>query len=217
MLVARCSLACLLVAGTTDPALAHGFKHSRHLAGYAQQDAHEFFIALLDGLHNHCGGKGAFSGDSVGRCTAAEPRLFGCTAVSSTHVSDTAFVPHATDVYTRTRVSVPCISTAVGDCDCIIHRIFTGAMQSDVTCMNCGSVSTTVDPYWDISLHLASVGIDSKAVGKHQQAKSYIHLVCTLSQSHMRCWPLTSLLMQAPMTLLGCLKRFTRVRHLHRQ
>lgn len=76
MLVARCSLACLLVAGTTDPALAHGFKHSRHLAGYAQQDAHEFFIALLDGLHNHCGGKGAFSGDSVGRCTAAEPRFF---------------------------------------------------------------------------------------------------------------------------------------------
>jgi hypothetical protein len=26
---------------------------SSHLAGYAQQDSHEFFIALLDGLHRH--------------------------------------------------------------------------------------------------------------------------------------------------------------------
>ena len=30
--------------------------HARHLAGYEQQDAHEFFIATLDVLHNHCKG-----------------------------------------------------------------------------------------------------------------------------------------------------------------
>ncbi|XP_019867047.1 ubiquitin carboxyl-terminal hydrolase nonstop [Aethina tumida] len=28
--------------------------HARHLAGYEQQDAHEFFIATLDVLHQHC-------------------------------------------------------------------------------------------------------------------------------------------------------------------
>lgn len=28
--------------------------HARHLAGYEQQDAHEFFIATLDLLHRHC-------------------------------------------------------------------------------------------------------------------------------------------------------------------
>ncbi|KAF2345488.1 Zinc finger UBP-type, partial [Trinorchestia longiramus] len=28
--------------------------HARHLAGYEQQDAHEFFIAALDVLHRHC-------------------------------------------------------------------------------------------------------------------------------------------------------------------
>lgn len=28
--------------------------HARHLAGYEQQDAHEFFIATLDVLHRHC-------------------------------------------------------------------------------------------------------------------------------------------------------------------
>ena len=28
--------------------------HARHLAGYEQQDAHEFLIAALDVLHQHC-------------------------------------------------------------------------------------------------------------------------------------------------------------------
>ena len=32
--------------------------HARHLAGYEQQDAHEFLIAALDVLHRHCKGAG---------------------------------------------------------------------------------------------------------------------------------------------------------------
>ena len=31
--------------------------HAHHMAGYEQQDAHEFFIATLDVLHRHLGGK----------------------------------------------------------------------------------------------------------------------------------------------------------------
>lgn len=30
------------------------WNHARHLAAYEQQDAHEFFIATLNMLHNHC-------------------------------------------------------------------------------------------------------------------------------------------------------------------
>ena len=30
--------------------------HAHHLAGYEQQDAHEFFIAFLNGMHMHCQG-----------------------------------------------------------------------------------------------------------------------------------------------------------------
>jgi len=42
------------------------------------------------------------------------------------------------------------------ECKCIIDRLFTGQLQSDLTCNKCGRVSTTVDPYWDISLELLS-------------------------------------------------------------
>ncbi|XP_008197282.1 ubiquitin carboxyl-terminal hydrolase 22 isoform X3 [Tribolium castaneum] len=45
--------------GTRVPLALHEllhliWTHARHLAGYEQQDAHEFFIATLDVLHQHC-------------------------------------------------------------------------------------------------------------------------------------------------------------------
>ncbi|XP_066105578.1 ubiquitin carboxyl-terminal hydrolase 51 isoform X2 [Saccopteryx bilineata] len=81
--------------------------HAEHLAGYRQQDAHEFLIAILDVLHRHS------KDDSVGQ----EDSNSNC-------------------------------------CNCIIDQIFTGGLQSDVTCQACHSVSTTIDPCWDISLDL---------------------------------------------------------------
>ncbi|XP_002720078.1 ubiquitin carboxyl-terminal hydrolase 51 [Oryctolagus cuniculus] len=81
--------------------------HAEHLAGYRQQDAHEFLIAILDVLHRHS------KDDSVGQ----ESSNSNC-------------------------------------CNCIIDQIFTGGLQSDVTCQACHSVSTTIDPCWDISLDL---------------------------------------------------------------
>ncbi|XP_058391205.1 ubiquitin carboxyl-terminal hydrolase 51 [Diceros bicornis minor] len=81
--------------------------HAEHLAGYRQQDAHEFLIAILDVLHRHS------KDDSVGQ-EANNPNC----------------------------------------CNCIIDQIFTGGLQSDVTCQACHSVSATIDPCWDISLDL---------------------------------------------------------------
>ncbi|GAB1602415.1 ubiquitin carboxyl-terminal hydrolase 22-like [Argonauta hians] len=80
--------------------------NARHLAGYEQQDAHEFLIAALDVLHRHCKGTNGISYNN----------------------------PH--------------------HCNCIIDQIFTGGLQSDVTCQECNNVSTTIDPIWDISLDL---------------------------------------------------------------
>ncbi|XP_032826199.1 ubiquitin carboxyl-terminal hydrolase 22-like [Petromyzon marinus] len=127
--------------------------HARHLAGYEQQDAHEFLIAALDVLHRHC------KGDANGK-----------------------------------RSNNP------NHCNCIIDQIFTGGLQSDVTCQVCQGVSTTIDPFWDISLDLPG--------------------------SSSPFWPLSPtaesgipngggpLIPAGPTTLNDCLRRFTRPEHL---
>eukprot|EP00899_Mesostigma_viride_P006580 jgi/Mesvir1/15923/Mv08247-RA.1 len=40
------------------------------------------------------------------------------------------------------------------DCRCIIHRVFSGTLRSDVMCAACGYTSTTIDPFMDISLDI---------------------------------------------------------------
>lgn len=95
------------------------WNHARHLAGYEQQDAHEFFIATLDVLHRDCKN----SANELASRTATKQQK-----------SDTSNNPT--------------------QCNCIIDQIFTGKLQSDVVCQACQGVSTTIDPFWDISLDL---------------------------------------------------------------
>uniref|UniRef100_A0A8C6KPY2 Ubiquitin carboxyl-terminal hydrolase n=1 Tax=Nothobranchius furzeri TaxID=105023 RepID=A0A8C6KPY2_NOTFU len=128
--------------------------HARHLAGYEQQDAHEFLIAALDVLHRHC------KGDTINDN--------GKKTNNPNH------------------------------CNCIIDQIFTGGLQSDVTCQVCHGVSTTIDPFWDISLDLPgsptpfwplSPGGDGSTVN---------------GENHL----------SGSTTLTDCLRRFTRPEHL---
>ncbi|KAK5639385.1 hypothetical protein RI129_011877 [Pyrocoelia pectoralis] len=53
---------------------------ARHLAGYEQQDAHEFFIATLDVLHIHCqsvsAGQPNSSGSKANSCTCIIDQVF---------------------------------------------------------------------------------------------------------------------------------------------
>ena len=69
-------------------------------------------------------------------------------------------------------------------CNCIIDQIFTGGLQSDVVCQACNGVSTTIDPFWDISLDL---GESSNGQGGYGGP---------------------------PRSLIDCLERFTRAEHL---
>ncbi|XP_064637300.1 ubiquitin carboxyl-terminal hydrolase 22-like isoform X2 [Lineus longissimus] len=123
--------------------------HARHLAGYEQQDAHEFLIAALDVLHQHWQ-----------------------NGISSNN-------PH--------------------HCNCIIDQIFTGGLQSDVTCQSCNHVSTTIDPFWDISLDLGpteAIPTNSNYTGSGSDSNgSFANL-------------------DEPTSLTMCLKRFTRPEHL---
>ena len=46
---------------------------SAHMAGYSQQDAHEFFITLLDVLHSHLAQEGSPAGSRFHLRTAGRP------------------------------------------------------------------------------------------------------------------------------------------------
>lgn len=114
-------------SGVTVPLSLHRllhliWNHARHLAGYEQQDAQEFFIATLDVLHRHCKNSKLDQDKEKGKPPpppSDDPNPMHCT--------------------------------------CIIDQIFTGRLQSDVVCQACNGVSTTIDPFWDISLDLGEV------------------------------------------------------------
>lgn len=120
-------------SGTRAPLSLHRllhliWTHARHLAGYEQQDAHEFFIATLDVLHRHC--KNAKS--EVEKAERNKDKK---------------------DISKEKEG----VATNPAHCTCIIDQIFTGRLQSDVVCQSCKGVSTTIDPFWDISLDLGEV------------------------------------------------------------
>ena len=75
----------------------------KHLAGYEQQDAHEFFIAALNALHKNC-----IENDQE------------CISMNKVQTKFTNY----------------------NNCHCIIDKIFTGGLRSDVICSNCNYVSS---------------------------------------------------------------------------
>lgn len=96
------------------------WKVKRSLAGYSEQDAHEFWQFLVHQIHKN----------------------------------DTS-----SSKYTKNKESTPLTDkqTTQNDstkCDCIIHRTFLGALQSTLTCTECGSSRTIQDPMLDISLEI---------------------------------------------------------------
>lgn len=40
------------------------------------------------------------------------------------------------------------------NCTCVSHKIFMGQLQSNLVCEQCNNISTTYDPFWDISLEI---------------------------------------------------------------
>lgn len=116
---------------------------SKSLAGYSQQDAHEFFISVLNEIHNNSG------------------LLFWCRVVKL-------------------------LGFKSQPCPCIVHETFSGILQSNVKCMGCGNITTTLDPFLDISLEL-----------KTQQSKTF-----SLLGVNYDC------------TLLDCLERYSNSQYL---
>jgi ubiquitin carboxyl-terminal hydrolase 22/27/51 len=48
-------------------------------------------------------------------------------------------------------------SKTAGLCHCIVHQTFYGSLQNSVTCQTCGAVTTSIQPFLDLNLGLASI------------------------------------------------------------
>lgn len=149
--------------------------HARHLAGYEQQDAHEFLIATLDILHRHCKGADAINADEA--------------IVNNPH-----------------------------NCDCIIDRIFTGCLQSDVVCQACNNVSTTIDPFWDISLDLGPKSLADclERFTRQEHLGSGAKIKCSKCQSYQESTKQLSM-KKLPIVASFHLKRFEHSNRLHKK
>ncbi|KAK5126297.1 hypothetical protein LTR85_010533 [Meristemomyces frigidus] len=95
------------------------------LAGYSQQDAHEYLGFILNSLHTanlDDDEEGGGGGEEGGR---------------------------KRDVNAK-------------DCDCIVHQTFGGLLRSTVTCMKCKNITSTTDPFMDLSLDIKSAPVTLK-------------------------------------------------------
>jgi ubiquitin carboxyl-terminal hydrolase 22/27/51 len=97
------------------------WNYASYLADYDQQDAHEFFIALINGWN--------------------------------THIRTFHYFPskHATSPRVR--------DTQLGG----VTQIFSGIMQSKLTCLHCRQESSTDEDFIDISL---SIELKSGRIGR---------------------------------------------------
>ena len=76
-------------------------------------------------------------------------------------------------------------STDSEDCDCVIHKTFYGKLQSNVTCQNCGGVTTAVEPFLDLSLGLESIS-KKNTTKSGQKRPSVLTLQRCLTEEYMR-------------------------------
>lgn len=88
------------------------------------------------------------------------------------------------------------------DCRCIVHRVFSGLLRSDVTCTVCGFTSTTYDPCVDISLDLEPDLATDKTFTESIINGEYSTAGGRTSRAASSALGTS--------TLLGCLDRFTR-------
>jgi ubiquitin carboxyl-terminal hydrolase 22/27/51 len=90
--------------------------HANHMAGYDQQDAHEFFISLLDGLGSH---------------------------LEKYHsiVHSTRLVEGSTNKYVFRGIA---------------NQLYSGVIESQLTCLSCNKKSCKYEPFVDLSLSIPS-------------------------------------------------------------
>lgn len=102
-------------------------KFAKRFVGYNQQDAQEFLIYLLEGLH-----------EDVNRVREKKKRL----------VDDSNEV----ETISASEKAKLCWNNYLDHDNSIIVELFVGQLRSALTCTVCDYQSNTFDPFWDLSL-----------------------------------------------------------------
>ncbi|KAG8485808.1 hypothetical protein CXB51_019156 [Gossypium anomalum] len=172
------------------------WQHAANLASYEQQDAHEFFISMLEGIHEKV------EKDKRKSQSPGDYLSYFCKVVVVTHVK-LLRIPSSNKIDPGPKRGERVSFTGGGDC-CIAHRVFSGILRSDVMCMVCGFTSTTYDPCVDISLDLEP---NQGGSGKSSSTKSLnsCNVEADCMHPNQNC---------GISTLKGCLERFTRAEKL---
>lgn len=165
--------------------LTASWRVKQSLAGYSEQDAHEFLQMVLNELHTtHYDSSVLANGASS---SLEKIGLKGELPAELRRVED----------------------VNIQNCSCISHRTFCGVLESKITCQVCDTVSSTVhDPVMDISLeigapdkkHFKSNG--SNSVSEKSLPESSTAITSSNAASTGRSTP-------APVTLAQCLDKFT--------
>ncbi|RDW37358.1 hypothetical protein B0I73DRAFT_135599 [Yarrowia lipolytica] len=160
---------------------------NRQLAGYSQQDAHEFWQFLVNELH----------GSSLVRVEEGLDEDRGASSDIPVQFKNT---------WDSISESGSCSDTS--DCTCISHRTFGGTLQSTATCNGCSHTSHTYDPLMDLSLQIPLKGQASlsSCLDKYT-APEQMEYFCENCKSHESVSK-TLALKKPPVVLSFQLKRF---------
>jgi len=121
-----------MYSGDPTPIIPHNFlfsmwNFSQEIAGYEQQDAHEFFISLLNGIHQHTG-----LGQPDNRCTCPIHQIFGGFLKSDVTCRQCRHVSTAHDPFFDISVEIP---NAVGNTTSGQHSASNSASNFDLDSM----------------------------------------------------------------------------------
>lgn len=133
--------------------LTASWKVKRSLAGYSEQDAHEFWQFLVHQLHKNDTKRIRNNNNSKEQTPSLDTN------------NNTSFT-----------------LTSSSHCNCLTHDTFAGELQSSIKCKDCNKLTITVDPMLDISLEISEKNSSSSVSSSNKNSKSLESLINCLDK-----------------------------------
>jgi len=181
-----------------------------HLAGYEQQDAHDFYISTMNAIHTHIGEALIMDQEERLQQSMGGMQQIPPSSQPSGELGISAITVDALEgmeLYTED-------SFTDEKCICVTHKVFAGFLRSDVQCLSCHSISTVKEAFLDISLDLESLSSSNQApltlkdvLGRFVQSETLDSFTCDSCREKTMCTKQLSI-DQLPLTLCFHMKRF---------